>query len=145
MKPRRRRANIRSRASSGSPPTTTTRSRTSSKAATRAGSCFRAGPERSGRRENLDRAVEADIRHTWDARALGGCGKASSHGCVRLTNWDAEDLAGMAKPGTVVRFVDWRQPRHWLRERGGRRERDLHSARNRRLLWTCCLHADVWK
>lgn len=33
-------------------------------------------------------------------------GKASSHGCVRLTNWDAEDLAGMAKPGTVVRFVD---------------------------------------
>jgi lipoprotein-anchoring transpeptidase ErfK/SrfK len=33
-------------------------------------------------------------------------GKASSHGCVRLTNWDAEDLAGMVKPGALVRFVD---------------------------------------
>lgn len=33
-------------------------------------------------------------------------GKASSHGCVRLTNWDAEDLAGIVKPGILVRFVD---------------------------------------
>ncbi|WP_082617676.1 L,D-transpeptidase family protein [Bosea sp. Root670] len=33
-------------------------------------------------------------------------GKASSHGCVRLTNWDAEDLARMVKPGTVVRFTE---------------------------------------
>jgi lipoprotein-anchoring transpeptidase ErfK/SrfK len=32
--------------------------------------------------------------------------KTSSHGCVRLTNWDAEELAGMVKPGVVVRFVD---------------------------------------
>ncbi|WP_342637443.1 L,D-transpeptidase [Rhizobium jaguaris] len=33
-------------------------------------------------------------------------GKAGSHGCVRLTNWDVEELAGMVKPGVVVEFVD---------------------------------------
>ncbi|MEZ0170924.1 L,D-transpeptidase family protein [Microvirga sp. TS319] len=33
-------------------------------------------------------------------------GKAYSHGCVRLTNWDAEDLAGMVKKGTPVDFLD---------------------------------------
>lgn len=32
--------------------------------------------------------------------------KTSSHGCVRLTNWDAEDLAGLVKPGVKVRFVE---------------------------------------
>ena len=32
--------------------------------------------------------------------------KVGSHGCVRLTNWDAEELAGMVKPGVVVRFVN---------------------------------------
>lgn len=32
-------------------------------------------------------------------------GKAGSHGCVRLTNWDAEELAGMVKPGVIVEFV----------------------------------------
>ncbi|MBS0294723.1 MAG: L,D-transpeptidase family protein [Proteobacteria bacterium] len=32
-------------------------------------------------------------------------GKTASHGCVRLTNWDAEELAGAVKPGTVVEFV----------------------------------------
>ncbi len=32
--------------------------------------------------------------------------KASSHGCIRLTNWDAEELAQMVKPGTIVRFVE---------------------------------------
>ena len=33
-------------------------------------------------------------------------GKVSSHGCVRLTNWDALALAGMVKKGTVVEFID---------------------------------------
>ncbi len=33
-------------------------------------------------------------------------GKVDSHGCVRLTNWDVEELAGMVKPGVVVEFVD---------------------------------------
>ena len=32
--------------------------------------------------------------------------KVGSHGCVRLTNWDAEALAGMVKPGVVVRFIN---------------------------------------
>ncbi len=32
--------------------------------------------------------------------------KVGSHGCVRLTNWDAEELAGMIKPGVSVEFVD---------------------------------------
>jgi lipoprotein-anchoring transpeptidase ErfK/SrfK len=32
--------------------------------------------------------------------------KVASHGCVRLTNWDAEELAGMVKPGVLVKFVN---------------------------------------
>ncbi|NLS05119.1 murein L,D-transpeptidase [Rhizobium sp. P32RR-XVIII] len=32
--------------------------------------------------------------------------KAGSHGCVRLTNWDAEELAAMVKPGVIVEFTD---------------------------------------
>lgn len=31
-------------------------------------------------------------------------GKAYSHGCVRLTNWDVEELAGMVEKGTKVVF-----------------------------------------
>jgi lipoprotein-anchoring transpeptidase ErfK/SrfK len=33
-------------------------------------------------------------------------GKAYSHGCVRLTNWDVQDLAKMVEKGTPVEFVD---------------------------------------
>jgi lipoprotein-anchoring transpeptidase ErfK/SrfK len=33
-------------------------------------------------------------------------GKTYSHGCVRLTNWDAAELAGMVEKGTVVEFVE---------------------------------------
>ncbi len=33
-------------------------------------------------------------------------GKTESHGCIRLTNWDAVNLAAMVRPGTVVRFED---------------------------------------
>jgi lipoprotein-anchoring transpeptidase ErfK/SrfK len=32
--------------------------------------------------------------------------KVGSHGCVRLTNWDAEELAAMVKPGVMVDFVN---------------------------------------
>lgn len=32
-------------------------------------------------------------------------GKKFSHGCVRLTNWDAEQLAAAVKPGVTVSFV----------------------------------------
>ena len=31
-------------------------------------------------------------------------GRTTSHGCVRLTNWDAVRLAGLVKPGTAVIF-----------------------------------------
>ncbi|MER9630833.1 MULTISPECIES: L,D-transpeptidase [unclassified Mesorhizobium] len=33
-------------------------------------------------------------------------GTTFSHGCIRLTNWDAEDLASMVQPGTKVEFKD---------------------------------------
>lgn len=32
--------------------------------------------------------------------------KTNSHGCVRLTNWDAEELANLVKPGVAVRFIN---------------------------------------
>ena len=32
--------------------------------------------------------------------------KTASHGCVRLTNWDANDLGRKVKPGVVVKFID---------------------------------------
>ena len=32
--------------------------------------------------------------------------KTNSHGCVRLTNWDAEELAKMVEKGVPVDFVD---------------------------------------
>ncbi len=32
--------------------------------------------------------------------------KAYSHGCVRLTNWDVEELAKLVKKGTPVEFID---------------------------------------
>jgi lipoprotein-anchoring transpeptidase ErfK/SrfK len=32
--------------------------------------------------------------------------KAYSHGCIRLTNWDVEELAKLVKKGTPVEFID---------------------------------------
>jgi len=32
--------------------------------------------------------------------------KTASHGCVRLTNWDAAELARLVKPGIVVTFIE---------------------------------------
>jgi lipoprotein-anchoring transpeptidase ErfK/SrfK len=31
--------------------------------------------------------------------------KTASHGCIRLTNWDAEELSTMVKPGVTVTFT----------------------------------------
>jgi lipoprotein-anchoring transpeptidase ErfK/SrfK len=39
----------------------------------------------------------------------GKVSKAASHGCVRLTNWDAERVAARVSKGTPVAFVDDRQ------------------------------------
>lgn len=33
-------------------------------------------------------------------------GKTTSHGCVRLTNWDASKLAALVRPGTKVVFAE---------------------------------------
>jgi lipoprotein-anchoring transpeptidase ErfK/SrfK len=33
-------------------------------------------------------------------------GRTESHGCVRMTNWDAARLAGLVKPGTRVVFTE---------------------------------------
>lgn len=38
--------------------------------------------------------------------APGAIGHTESHGCIRLTNWDALELAGMVKPGTPVSLVE---------------------------------------
>jgi lipoprotein-anchoring transpeptidase ErfK/SrfK len=43
------------------------------------------------------------IHGTPDASKVG---KTSSHGCVRLTNWSALQLASMVRPGTPVEFKD---------------------------------------
>ena len=43
------------------------------------------------------------IHGTPDPASIG---KTSSHGCIRLTNWDAETLAKMVGKGTVVEFKD---------------------------------------
>jgi len=32
-------------------------------------------------------------------------GKTASHGCIRLTNWDARQLAEAVKPGVAVEFL----------------------------------------
>lgn len=42
------------------------------------------------------------IHGTPDPKLIG---KTSSHGCVRLTNWDAEQLAKAVSQGTTVEFV----------------------------------------
>jgi lipoprotein-anchoring transpeptidase ErfK/SrfK len=41
--------------------------------------------------------------------APGKVSKAASHGCVRLTNWDAERVAARVSKGTPVAFVSDRQ------------------------------------
>jgi lipoprotein-anchoring transpeptidase ErfK/SrfK len=42
------------------------------------------------------------IHGTPDPRQVG---KTASHGCVRLTNWDARQLGAAVKKGAVVAFV----------------------------------------
>ncbi len=50
-----------------------------------------AGPEQSGR-AGLDRPVQAALRPAWHTEP-GHVGKTESHGCVRMTNWDALRVA----------------------------------------------------
>jgi len=46
------------------------------------------------------------IHGTKDPESIG---YASSHGCIRLTNWDAEELAHRVREGVEVSFVDTRK------------------------------------
>jgi lipoprotein-anchoring transpeptidase ErfK/SrfK len=43
------------------------------------------------------------IHGTPNAALLG---HAQSHGCIRLSNWDATELAGLVKPGTPASLVE---------------------------------------
>jgi lipoprotein-anchoring transpeptidase ErfK/SrfK len=47
-------------------------------------------------------APDYGIHGTPDPHVVG---KTASHGCVRLTNWDAEELSKAVKPGVKVTFV----------------------------------------
>ena len=52
----------------------------------------------------IDLAIESyGIHGTPEPERVG---KTFSHGCVRLTNWDVKDLAGLVSKGTVVEFKD---------------------------------------
>ena len=46
------------------------------------------------------------IHGTSDPDSIG---YASSHGCIRLTNWDAREVAHRVSPGVTVEFVDTRR------------------------------------
>ena len=46
-------------------------------------------------------------------------GKTQSHGCIRMTNWDAQDLASMVSDGTSVSFVDGAGPAPELQPAAG--------------------------
>ena len=47
------------------------------------------------------------IHGTPEPRTIG---KSASSGCVRLTNWDAEELASTVKPGVRVVFLEQSKP-----------------------------------
>jgi lipoprotein-anchoring transpeptidase ErfK/SrfK len=52
----------------------------------------------------IDLSVESfGIHGTSEPEKVG---KAYSHGCVRLTNWDVQELAQMVEKGTPVEFID---------------------------------------
>jgi lipoprotein-anchoring transpeptidase ErfK/SrfK len=52
----------------------------------------------------IDLAIESYGIHGTPEPAK--VGKAYSHGCVRLTNWDVEELATLVEKGTPVLFLD---------------------------------------
>ncbi len=64
-----------------------------------------AGAERPGRHD-LDRAVDKPTYGIHGTPEPSKIGKTQSHGCVRLTNWDATELAKMTSKGVTVEFVD---------------------------------------
>jgi lipoprotein-anchoring transpeptidase ErfK/SrfK len=53
--------------------------------------------------------LSADSYGIHGTPSPGKVSKAASHGCVRLTNWDAERVAARVSKGTTVAFVDDRE------------------------------------
>ena len=51
------------------------------------------GPEQPGR-PRVDRPVEGALRHPRHAASPRTSARPQSHGCIRLTNWDALELGG---------------------------------------------------
>jgi lipoprotein-anchoring transpeptidase ErfK/SrfK len=64
----------------------------------------KAGPNNPVGSKWIDLSVESFGIHGTPEPAK--VGKAYSQGCVRLTNWDVEELAKMVKKGTTVAFLD---------------------------------------
>jgi lipoprotein-anchoring transpeptidase ErfK/SrfK len=63
-----------------------------------------AGPNNPVGSTWIDLSIESyGIHGTPDPAKIG---KTFSHGCIRLTNWDAEDLGSMVKENTKVSFKD---------------------------------------
>ena len=50
--------------------------------------------------------IDLDLEHygIHGTPEPGHVGHTESHGCVRLTNWDAARVAALVKPGTPVQF-----------------------------------------
>jgi lipoprotein-anchoring transpeptidase ErfK/SrfK len=63
-----------------------------------------AGPNNPVGRVWIDLTKESYGIHGTPEPAL--IAKSQSHGCVRLTNWDAEELSKMVKKGTSVTFLE---------------------------------------
>ncbi len=86
------------------PPTPTTPTSTSSKPQIRKSSPFRPGPNGPVGGTWIDLSEPTyGIHGTPDPSKIS---KTASHGCVRLTNWDAAELAKLVKPGIVVTFIE---------------------------------------
>jgi lipoprotein-anchoring transpeptidase ErfK/SrfK len=65
---------------------------------------IKAGPNNPVGTVWIDLSVESyGIHGTPDPATVG---KTASHGCVRLTNWDVEQLSKMVAKGTPVTFLD---------------------------------------
>lgn len=65
---------------------------------------IKAGPNNPVGAAWIDLSVDGyGIHGTPDPEKIG---KTASHGCVRLTNWDAGELLRLVRPGTQVRFIE---------------------------------------
>lgn len=65
---------------------------------------IKAGPNNPVGDHWIDLSVDGyGIHGTPDPEKIG---KTASHGCVRLTNWDAGELLKLVHPGTQVRFIE---------------------------------------